>query len=222
MTTVDKPREKVQESRSETSPALRRGTTPQLVTGGVMILIGLLWLLERTGAVDLNATAVLAIGTMIVGISLMVLARRGPHTGLIVFGTALGLITLLTATAPLEGFQGGVGDRSVEVTSVEDIEPDYNLSMGTLTVDVSELENLNGATSLSASVGMGELVVRVPEGIAIEVKARSGAGEVRIFDRSADGMGVNETYRSPGFADEADTLTLDVSVFLGTVEVTNE
>lgn len=222
MTVVEKRDERTDQNPTPIPPQPRRATTAQLVTGSVMILIGLLWLLERTGAVDVTVTAVLAIATMVVGLSLMALARRGAHTGLIIFGTALGLLTLLTAAAPLEGFQGGVGNRLVEITSVDDIEPDYNLSMGNLTIDLTELAELQGEATLSASVGMGELVVKVPEGVVVEVMARSGAGEVEIFGRQTDGMGVDETYRSPGFDTEDNALILDIAVFLGRVEVTNE
>lgn len=224
MTVTERPAEQRTEQTPAVTPRASGGGpgTPQLVAGGVLILIGLLWLLERTGAVDFTITAVLAIATMVVGVALMALARRGAHTGLIIFGTALGLVALLTAAAPLEGFQGGVGDRLVEITSVDDIEPDYNLSMGVLTIDLTELADFQGEASLDASVGMGELIVRVPPNVGVEVTARSGAGEVEIFGRQADGMGVGETYRSAGFEDMEDTLFLDVSVFLGRVEVTNE
>lgn len=222
MTIVERPEERTEQTPARNPPGPRGATTPQLVTGGVLILIGLLWLLERIGAVDFTVTAVLGIATVAVGVSLMALARRGAHTGLIVFGTALGLLGLLTAAAPLEGFQGGVGDRLVEITSVDDIQPDYNLSMGTLTIDLTELADFQGDATLSASVGMGELVVRVPESVGVEVTARSGAGEVEIFDRSADGIGVRETYRSPGFEEGENKLFLDISVFLGRVEVSNE
>lgn len=221
MTLLDSPKQQ-EGSPPDITPPRQAGPTPQLVTGGVIILVGLLWLLERIGAIDLTVTAVLAVGTVIVGLALMALARRGAQNGLIVFGTFLAVITLLTAAAPLEGFQGGVGDRLIEVTSVQDIESDYNLSMGKLTIDMRQMEDLDGLTSVTANVGMGELVVRVPEGLAVEVQARSGAGEVEIFDRRTDGVGVDETYQTPGFVEESDTLTLEVAVFLGRVEVTNE
>jgi predicted membrane protein len=217
---VDSPQQ--QASPPDIGPPRQAAITPQLVTGGVMTLVGLLWLLERTGAIDLTVTAVLAVGTVIVGLALMALAHRGAQTGLVVFGSILAVITLLTAAAPLEGFQGGVGDRLIEVTSVQNIETDYNLSMGKLTIDMRHLEGLDGSISVTASVGMGELVVRVPEGLAVEVQARSGAGEVEIFDRRTDGVGVDETYQTPGFLEESDTLALEVAVFLGRVEVTNE
>jgi predicted membrane protein len=222
MTVTERPGEQTEALPSRLPPESGGTTTPQLVAGGVLILIGALWFLERIGAVDFTVTAVLAIGTMIVGISLMALARRGAHTGLIIFGTALGLVALLTAAAPLEGFQGGVGDRIVEITTVADIEPDYNLSMGKLTIDLTELADFQGEATLNASVGLGELIVRVPQDVGVEVTAHSGAGEVEIFGQRVDGMGVNKTHRSPGFENRENTLFLDLAVFLGRVEVTNE
>ncbi|HZD24298.1 MAG TPA: hypothetical protein VE569_12995, partial [Acidimicrobiia bacterium] len=117
------------------------GQTPRLVAGGVLILIGVLWLAERTGAVDLNATTVLALATLLVGLALMVLSREGAHSGLVVLGVILAAIAGLTALAPVEGFQGGIGDRRVVVTRASDIASSYEVSMGTLTIDLSGIED---------------------------------------------------------------------------------
>jgi hypothetical protein len=195
---------------------------PQIVGGGVLLFIGLLWLLERTGAIDVSVTAVLAMATMVIGISLMLLAKDGPHVGLIVFGTLLALVTLVTAAAPFEGFQGGLGDRTVEISSVDDIRPDYNLAVGKLTVDLRNLDDLDMATPLTASVGMGELLVRVPEGTAIQVDASVGAGQIEILGRITDGVDIDETYESPEFAGNSHSLALELQAFTGRVEVTDE
>lgn len=195
---------------------------PQIVGGGVLLLIGFLWLLERSGVVDLSVTAVLAIATMVIGIALMLLATDGAHVGLIVFGTVLAVITLITAAAPFEGFQGGVGDRDIAVTSSADIASEYNLAMGKLTIDLTEIDDLGADTRVDASVGTGELVVLVPPGAEVAVNAEVGAGQVDIFGRTIDGLGIDETFESPGFADSDETLTLDLQVFTGRVEVTDE
>jgi hypothetical protein len=210
------------EHKTIDQPARRRLSAPQIVGGGVLVLIGFLWLLERTGAIDISVAAVLALGTMVIGISLMLLAREGSHGGLIVFGTILALVTLLTAVAPFEGFQGGVGERVIEVTSVDDIHADYNVAMGTLTIDLRGIDDLRAETPLTASVGMGELVIRVPEGIGVRVDANVGAGEVDILGRTTDGLDIDEIYQSPGFEDSSESLLLDLQVFTGRVEVTDE
>lgn len=214
MITTEKPPTDTKQATPQTNEAL-----PRVVGGAVLVLIGGLWLLERTGVIEISVTAVLALATMVTGIAVMVLSRTGPHVGLIVLGSLLALVTLLTAAAPFEGFQGGVGDRTVEISSVNDIRVDYNLAMGKLTIDMREVDDLRTDSNLKASVGMGELIVLVPEGTAVSVNARIGAGQAEILGRSTDGLGVSETYQSPGFDDAGRRLTLDLRAFAGRVEV---
>lgn len=212
------PTERPLESTDET----RGNYMPQIVGGGVLVFIGALWLLERVGSIDISVTAVLALATMVTGISLMLLANHGSHRGLIVFGTILGLVTLLTAAAPFEGFQGGVGDRAIQVSSAGDISADYNLAMGTMTIDLREIDDLADATRVSASVGLGELVIRVPRGADFSVDAEVGAGEIQILGRSVNGVGLDESYETPGFDDSSQRFLLDLQAFTGRVEVTDE
>lgn len=200
----------------------RPSSMPHVVGGGVLVFIGLLWLLERTGAIDISVTAVLALGTIVVGVSLMLLAKDGPHTGLIVLGTLLAAVALMTAAAPFEGFQGGVGDRTYEVASIDDINADYNLALGKLTIDLRDVEDLEAATPLTASVGMGELIVRIPAGTAIDVDASIGAGQLEILGRVIDGVDIDESFVSPGFEGSSQSLRLDLQTFTGRVEVTDE
>lgn len=201
----------------------KRGVSmSQVVAGGVLVFIGLIWLLERTGAIDISLTAVLGLATMVIGVSLMVLSRDGSHAGLVVLGTIVALIALLTATAPFEGFQGGVGDRVIEVNSVDAIRPDYNLAMGKLTIDLRDVEDLETVTSLTASVGMGELIVRLPAGTEFSVEGRVGAGELDILGETTDGIGIDESFQTPGFGAGAPGLDLELQAFTGRVEVTDE
>lgn len=192
---------------------------PRLAAGGVLILIGILWLLERTGAVDLNATTVLGLATLLVGLALMVLSRDGSHSGLVVLGVILAVITGLTAVAPVEGFQGGLGDRHIEVNRRTDIASSYEVAMGTLTIDLSEIEDQGNLGTLDARVGMGEMVIQVPEGMGVEVRAQVTAGEIDLFGESVGGVGIEDTQRSPGFEDAEQRLVIDAEVFLGRVEV---
>ncbi len=219
MTTLDSPPE------LKTPPAVPTDTKrpiARIVGGLVLVLIGALWLLQRAGIVDLNVTTVLALGTMVTGVSLMILSREGPHPGLIVLGTILAVVTLATATAPFEGFQGGVGDRTVVVASAGDIATEYNLAMGKLVIDLSDVDDLEIDTPLTASVGTGELIVRVPAGSNVSVEARVGAGQIQVFGREVDGVGLDETLFSPGYDPDAPTFVLDLAVFTGRVEVSYE
>lgn len=218
MTLTDKPPTEQADAGRPTRSALAR---PQIVGGGVLIFIGALWLLERIGALDISLTAVLAMGTMVVGVSLIVLSRYGPHGGLIVFGSLLALVTFVTAAAPFEGFQGGVGDRTYAVDSAGQIRPDYNLAMGKLTIDLRSVDDLPSTATLKASVGMGELLIRVPQGTAVDVQANIGAGQLEIFGKTTDGVGIDESYRSPDFASSTQRISMELQAFTGRVEVSD-
>jgi hypothetical protein len=221
VTITDRPPAPETETRETLLPGRSNLPVAQLVSGGVLLLIGVLWLLERVGVVDVSVTAVLGLATMVVGVSLMLLAGRGSHGGLITLGAILALVTLVTAVAPTEGFQGGVGDRAVVVSTVDDIRPDYNLAMGTLTIDLRDVDAFGAPTVLTASVGIGKLSVLVPEGTEVAVDALVGAGETVIFGRQTDGVGIEEHYETPGFAQRSGGLVLELEVFTGRVEVTD-
>lgn len=218
MTMIDEPPSEVE---TKQPPAPKRSIAPQVVAGAALVLIGALWLLERVGAIELTATTVLAMATIVVGIAVMVLSSDGPHIGLIIFGFVLAMAATFTALTPLEGFQGGIGERVVDVRSVGQIEADYNVAMGQLTIDLRDLEDVSSPISLKASVGMGELLVRVPEGLEFEVKANAGAGEIQILGQAKDGLGVEDSYATPGFDEAAGGVSFDLDVFMGRVEVTS-
>lgn len=206
---------------SPTPQPPRRSLMPQLVVGGVLVLIGLLWLVQRLGWVDLTVTAVLGLATVVTGVALMILARDGAHVGLIVVGSILGLLALVTAVAPFEGFQGGVGDRSIVIDSVGDMENEYNLAMGKLVIDLTRVDDASETATLRASVGTGELIVIVPDDIEVGIEASVGAGQIEIFDRIIDGVGVDQSYETPGFDEATSRLGLTLDVFAGRVEVRN-
>lgn len=205
----------------QATPVPRRSLVPRVVAGGVLVLIGALWLLERLDVLELTVTTVLAIATIVVGLALMILATDGPHAGLIVFGTILALVATLTAAAPLEGFQGGVGERDIEITDVGDLESEYNLAMGNMTIDLRELADFDGTATINASVGMGELVVLVPGDVPVSIEAAAGAGDLQIFDLQANGLSVDQVFESEGFRGASRALVIEADVFMGRVEVAN-
>jgi predicted membrane protein len=96
------------------------------------------------------------------------------------------------------------------------LESPYRLGIGSLRVDLSDLP-VEGTVEVEADVGLGDLLIIVPDDVAVDVTAQSGAGEVRIFGEKSDGIDVEDTYRSPGSA--RDVLVIDAGVFMGQVEV---
>jgi predicted membrane protein len=204
---------------SDTATTPRKRPYGSIVLGLVLVAAGFLWLLDALDVFELRAALVLPILLGLVGLALVVGSFDGPHSGLVVFGVFLTVAVVLAAVFPPNAFNGGIGERSYRITSQEELDPAYNVGVGALTLDLSDL-TLTESTSIDVTVGAGEMLIRLPADIPVAIDASTGAGEVNLLGEQADGLSVSRDYQSPDF-DTADvTLTLDLNVAAGEIEVT--
>ena len=70
--------------------------------------------------------------------------------------------------------------------------------MGNLNVDLSNVAFPPGTTRVTASVGIGRLIVEVPPGVAVSVVAHSGLGEVQVFGQDDGGLSTAQTIEAGG------------------------
>ena len=64
----------------------------------------------------------------------------------------------------------------------------------------------------------GTILVIVPAGMAVEVDAHVGAGDLLLFGREREGVGVDERVERPG-SEGAGRLRIDAKVGFGELEV---
>jgi lia operon protein LiaF len=105
-----------------------------------------------------------------------------------------------------------VGDES-------ELAPRYDLAVCDLALDLSDL-TLTESRTVRATVGAGEMRIHVPEDVAFEVDATVGAGDIDLLGETANGISVERRYTSGGFEEADVTLTLDLEVAAGEIEVT--
>ena len=199
-------------------PAPRAG---RLVAGILLVLLGTGWLLEVLGVTEFPWDVVLPAALILVGIALLVVATRGgSQAGLITTGIVLTILLLLGTAFDLP-FGGGIGERYEHPTTVEGLGSEYRLGVGRLTLDLTAIDLDRYATThpipaVHARVGVGQLVVIVPDGALISAVGRAGLGSVQIFDEEDSGFdaGVDAGGQRGGV-----DLELTVSVGLGNVEV---
>lgn len=163
----------------------RRGRRPRSVVGPITVAVllvfaGATMLLGRFDALDMEIAAFLAIALAITGTGLFVSAFAGRARGLIVLGVAL--------TAPLVLFSGsdalwgtGIGERRVRITDAGDLEDQYRHGIGRLVVDLRDLEPDGTNRALDVSLGVGEVLVYVPDNIVVVGNADVGAGVIREY-----------------------------------------
>jgi len=74
----------------------------------------------------------------------------------------------------------------------------YRLAVGNLTVDLSDVHFRAGTTHMTASVGVGRVVVEVPPGPTVSVVAHSGLGDVEVFGQHDGGLSTVQSMESDG------------------------
>ena len=198
-------------------PGFRTG---RFLLGLVIVAAGVATLLQALDVTAVPWKAVLPGALIVVGLILVVAGTRSERSqgGLIAVGIAL-TVLLTAATAVDIPFEGGVGQRVERPATLADLEDEYRLAVGELTVDLTGLHWIaepGHVPTVQARVGIGQLVVIVPADVPVRVEGSAGVGEVSIFGESDGGLGVRNEYVP---AEESVTFSLDLSGGIGEVVV---
>src|SRR5581483_10198950 len=177
--------------------AARRDSLFPLAAGGVLCAVGVIALLDLAGAWHADWRYVL--GGMV--------AALGGVVGLGLLMIAALAVTLAVRVPLFAGF----GDRTSHPTTIASLDTSYELGMGNLTLNLADLPLPTGETHVKATLGIGDLTVRVPADAAVDVDARASGGQVVLFGRIDDGTSVHEHARE-GAGTPARTLVLDARV----------
>jgi hypothetical protein len=199
------------------TPPPRPFPVARLLTGVFLLLLGLGWLLDSLDVVHLDWQAVLPVALILLGVTLAAAAwRGGGHGGLIALGIVLTVVLTVGTVVDLP-LGGGIGDRTERPQSVNALDDRYELLIGKLTLDLTLLPLTSDTQELvRAQVGMGELIVIVPESMRMPpIQAKAGIGEVQLFDRTEGGLAVKDD--EPG--ESGAPVRLELSVGIGQVEV---
>jgi phage shock protein PspC (stress-responsive transcriptional regulator)/predicted membrane protein len=110
----------------------------------------------------------------------------------------------------------GVGDRSYTVAGLQDLRQNYRLGIGSLRVDLSDVQFPAGETHVGARVDVGKLDVIVPSGVALQVHGDAQFGQLDILGSRIDGHNVDQSLDQHGKR----VLVLDAHVGAGDLHVT--
>ena len=195
------------------SPRTRRRRVLGPVVFGTLLIWGGLAALA-----DVSLGTGLAVALLLVGAGFVAGAFVGGSRLLVVpalvIAAALALVTAVDV--PL---RGPIGEHGWAPHRVSDLDEPFEVSMGQGTLDLTAVPLRDGETiSVQASVGMGQLVVIVPDGPGVVTSAEVGAGEAQVFGRVESGVGFTSEVTSIGDPGAA-IIALDLQVGLGQVEV---
>jgi len=199
----------------------RAGRAPSLLgraTFGLIVLaLGAAALADLAGLVQLSATRMLAVALSVVGIGLVIGTWWGRSRGLL----ALGLVVLaaLTGLALVDAVRsGGIGGRVERPASLDLVRERYDLLAGLSVVDLSRVEFDRTPTAVTASVGVGRLVVIVPADVNLDIDGHVRAGDLLVPGEYAAGLDVLLSAQGEG-EPEGGRLALDLRAGTGSVVV---
>jgi hypothetical protein len=201
------------------APVDHRGpATATVLVGALLVLVGIGWLLDSAG-IEVPWRALLPAALIAVGLACVVGAFRGRQHALMIVGVALTVVLSVAAAAGWDldlPLTGGVGDRVERPTTPAEVS-EYGLGVGNLVVDLRRLQVPPGTTEVEARLGVGELVVELPDGVSVEVVAGSGLGEVQVLGQQDSGFDSRIETTAEAGGDRR--LRVDARVGLGQVRV---
>jgi phage shock protein PspC (stress-responsive transcriptional regulator) len=200
-------------------PGTRPERRPSLFLPGLGLLLaggGFLVLLDVLDVVDLRLDVALAVGVVLVGVLIAVGAAYRRVTGLVLLGLLLAAALAVGSLASLG--HGPTGERIYTPASIAGVRDEYDVRMGRLELDLTDVDFPAGATRVELDAGIGEIVVVVPEGVTVDARADAGAGDISVFGRHDDGFDVERHVVDRSVGSGA-RLFVDAHVGLGHIEI---
>ncbi|ETA08746.1 PspC domain-containing protein [Gordonia alkanivorans] len=194
----------------------RRRSPLTLIVLGLAVIVGAIGTALHQAGVDwFTVPRILSLSLAVVGAGLVLAAtlrrRTGEHsTGLLPVAILLGIATIVTTTVSGVTLPtGGVGDRNWKPLSENDIQTEYTLGMGEMTLDLREID-LTADRRVELRNGIGVIEVALPENMNVRVTCDTGVGDIECpagLDGGRDGT-------------DGPVLEIDAHTGMGEVRVT--
>ena len=190
-----------------------------LVLSGALLALGVVGVLAETGAISIGWSAGFALAVMAVGAGMVVGGLFGRARVLIPLGLVLS-VPLILASAIGVPLRGETGDTTWTPVSAAAVTSPYDLAAGRGDLDLSSVNPNEGTVHVTAYVGAGQLIVTVPDNVAVVVTAHVGVGRIQFTDGSQhSGLDVTKTFSAYATGPSKGTIVLDLKAGAGDVEV---
>ena len=181
----------------------------------LLVATGVLSFLDTSGTYDVSLTVALAtgLGVVVGAIALGAVSRRRVR-GLLPFGVVLFAAFATAASSPVN-LSAGIGDKDERPLHARQLERSYEFGIGDYTVDLTNVALPPGTTKIDVALGIGDLLVRVPEHAALEIRAHADGGQMTVLGKTDEGTRPDEHVAVRGSTSAAPTLELDAEVGFG-------
>jgi len=152
------------------------------------------------------------------GVGLVGGAFRGGARWLAVPALVLALPLGAVAATDLD-VRGTWGERTFRPATVAELERGYEMGLGSMRVDVRDVDLPAGRTDLPLEIGMGEIQVLVPDDVCVTTDADVGVGAVDVGDGEQGGIDLDIDEDDRMVAPGVEQLHLVADVGVGHLQV---
>src|SRR4051794_28831529 len=198
-----------------------QGGTPAAKIGLALLLV----VVAALGFVAVAFGAALGGGAVIAGLvialggALVVSSFLGGRRWLVLPALIIAIPLGFVAAAGLD-VNGGVGDRDYRPTTVAELEKGYELGIGQMRLDLTQVDLPPGRTPLKLDMGIGSVRMLVPDDVCVASAVRVGVGYARVLDRDSAGLDV-DWRQIPVESGAVKRLVIDGDVGIGELQVVN-
>lgn len=199
----------------EPRPHVPRGPLGWYTVAAALIGIGLLAIVDTASDVTVMPGQFFGLVLLIVGIGLVIGSWWG-NARLLILPAILVLPFAWAASYVTVPIEGGTGDQVFTPTTTQELDDEYRMTSGRLTLDLRELEAGNEPIPISASIAFGTLSVLLPPEAQLEIDSHVGAGGSNILGTYQSGTEVTERYVR---GDSGPRFVLDLGAGIGYIWV---
>jgi phage shock protein PspC (stress-responsive transcriptional regulator) len=192
--------------------ALARGGLAIAIAFGALFAAAAVALAAAAGGGIAIAAIVIVLGLALIGAAFAGGARWLIAPAL-VLAIPLGLVVSANADVG-----GGIGDRHHRPGSMAELDRSYDLGVGELRVDLRDLTLPAGDTDLDFDVGVGHVIVLVPEDACVTSDVEVGMGYAEVLDRNEGGVDIDLDHDATA-APEVSRVRIKAEIGVGALEV---
>ncbi len=200
----------------EEPPEPRRKSRVGLLTVGIALITAASLSMVAGGWID--APHIIGIVLAVLGAGMVVGSFRRGGRGLIGLAVPLAVVGIGMTTIFPNGLNHGWGDIKETPTSLAQVRSDYERSVGSIDLDLTELP-ASGEVDTTVHLDLGDAKVTVPESANVDLTCQSGLGSVECLGYDKSGAGDNEVTVSDEGTDGSAGLNIRLRVDVGTGSV---
>jgi len=209
---------------SSAAPGERRPRSPigGLTAGLALVTASAGLTLSLFGVEWFTAAHIIGLTLGVLGLGMVAAAFAGAGRGLVLLAIPLAAAGIVLTAIPFDELPGGgMGETDETPTTLAELKPVYQHTMGSVRLDLTELATADTPIETDVRVGMGEAVVTVPADADVTFNCHSAMGSVDCLDEGHEGMGTAPVFDTD-YGDDGvggQQITLNMSSRMGSVVI---